>query len=180
MSKVIVHALYDDDDKLKDGARRVRELGYGINEVFSPFPVHGIDKIMGLNRTRISICCFIYGCTGFSLALWMISYMLVYDWPIDIGGKPNFSIYHNLPSWIPILFESTVFCAAHGMAITFLLRSWLFPGVSPKNPDPRTTDDHFLMLTTAYNEQDINALVGAANATGAVEVKQVISHDSHH
>ncbi len=65
MSKVFVHALYDDDDKLREGAIRVRSLGYGIKDIFSPFPVHGIDKIMGLNRTRISICCFIYGVTGF-------------------------------------------------------------------------------------------------------------------
>jgi hypothetical protein len=172
-SQTVVHALYNDDDRLKDGAKKVRGMGYSINEVFSPFPVHGIDKIMGLKRTRISICCFIYGCTGFSLALWMISYMLVYDWPIDIGGKPNFTIYHNLPSWIPILFESTVLCSAHGMALTFLLRSWLFPGVSPKNPDPRTTDDHFLMVMPAYSEQDINALTAAARETGAVEVTTV-------
>jgi len=172
-SKVFVHALYDDDDKLRAGAIKVRALGYGIKEIFSPFPVHGIDKIMGLNRTRISICCFIYGVTGFSLAFWMIWYMLVHDWPVDIGGKPNFTWYHNIPSWVPILFESTVFCAAHGMAITFLMRSWLFPGVSPKNPDPRTTDDHFLMITTAYSEDELNDLMNVANATGAVEVKKV-------
>ena len=173
MSHTYVHALYDDDDRLKDGAKKVRNLGYSIKDVFSPFPVHGIDKIMGINRTRISICCFIYGCTGFSLAFWMISYMSVYDWPIDIGGKPNFTPYHNLPSWIPILFESTVLCAAHGMAITFLLRSWLLPGASPKNPDPRTTDDHFLMVMPAYSDADINKITSAAKETGAVEIKTV-------
>ncbi|HWY98585.1 MAG TPA: DUF3341 domain-containing protein [Bacteroidia bacterium] len=173
MSHTYVHALYDDDDRLKDGAKKVRNLGYSIKDVFSPFPVHGIDKIMGINRTRISICCFIYGCTGFSLAFWMISYMSVYDWPIDIGGKPNFTPYHNLPSWIPILFESTVLCAAHGMAITFLLRSWLLPGVSPKNPDPRTTDDHFLMIMPAYTDADIKTITSAAQETGAVEIKTV-------
>ncbi|MGP8216526.1 MAG: DUF3341 domain-containing protein [Bacteroidia bacterium] len=173
MSHTYVHALYDDDDRLKDGAKKVRTLGYSIKDVFSPFPVHGIDKIIGINRTRISICCFIYGCIGFSLAFWMISYMLVYDWPIDIGGKPNFTPYHNLPSWIPVLFESTVLCAAHGMALTFLLRSWLLPGVSPKNPDPRTTDDHFLMVMPAYTDDDINAITSAARETGAVEIKTV-------
>ena len=99
--------------------------------------------------------------------------MLIHDWPVDIGGKPNFTWYHNIPSWIPILFESTVFCSAHGMAITFLLRSWLFPGVSPKNPDPRTTDDHFLMVLPAYSEDDIKNLTNVAKETGAVEIKTV-------
>ena len=173
MSKVYVHALYDDDDRLKDGATKVREQGFSIKEVFSPFPVHGIDKIIGLKRTRISICCFIYGCTGFSLAFWMIWYMLIHDWPVDIGGKPNFTWYHNIPSWIPILFEATVLCAAHGMAITFLLRSKLFPGVTPVNPDPRTTDDHFLMVLPAYSDDDAQKIMSTANSTGAVEVKKV-------
>ena len=172
-SQTYVHALYNDDDRLKDGAKKVREMGFSIKEVFSPFPVHGIDKIMGLKRTRISICCFIYGCTGFSLAFWMIWYMLIHDWPVDIGGKPNYTWYHNIPSWIPVLFESTVLCAAHGMAITFFLRSWLIPGASPKNPDPRTTDDHFLMVMPAYSDQDANSLMAAAKETGAVEVKTV-------
>lgn len=173
MSHTYVHALYDDDDRLKDGAKKVRHMGYSIKEVFSPFPVHGIDKIMGLKRTRISICSFLYGCTGFSLAFWMIWYMLIHDWPVDIGGKPNFTWYHNIPAWIPVLFEATVLCAAHGMAITFLLRSWILPGVSPKNPDPRTTDDHFLMVLPAYSEEDVNTLTSAARETGAIEIKTV-------
>jgi hypothetical protein len=173
MSKVFIHALYNDDDRLMDGAKKVREQGFPIKEVYSPFPVHGIDQVMGLKRTRISICCFIYGCTGFSLAFWMIWYMLIHDWPVDIGGKPNFTWYHNIPSWVPVLFEATVFCSAHGMAITLLFRSWLFPGVSPKNPDPRTTDDHFLMVLPAYTEQEAQTIISTANATGAVEVKKV-------
>jgi hypothetical protein len=74
---------------------------------------------------------------------------------------------------VPVLFEATVFCSAHGMAITLLFRSWLFPGVSPKNPDPRTTDDHFLMVLPAYTEQEAQTIISTANATGAVEVKKV-------
>ena len=65
------------------------------------------------------------------------------DWPINIGGKPNFDLYQNLPAFIPITFEFTVLCAAHGMAITYLIRNWTLPGVKARNPHPRTTDDHF-------------------------------------
>jgi hypothetical protein len=62
-----------------------------------------------------------------------------------------------------------VLCAAHGMALTFYLRSWLLPGVSAKNPDPRTTDDKFLMLIETKPEkvQDIEAML---KETGASEV----------
>jgi hypothetical protein len=53
MSKVFIHALYNDDDRLMDGAKKVREQGFPIKEVYSPFPVHGIDQVMGLKRTHL-------------------------------------------------------------------------------------------------------------------------------
>lgn len=169
MSKAIIHGIYDDDDQLKDGARRLVASGIRIKDVFSPFPIHGIDPIIGIPRTRLAICAFIYGITGTTLATLMIWYMMVQDWPTDVGGKPSFAYYMNVPAFIPITFESTVLCAAHGMAITFFLRSWLLPGVTAKNPDPRTTDDKFLMLieTRADRVQDIESVL---KETGASEV----------
>jgi len=78
---------------------------------------------------------------------------MIYDWPNDIGGKPNWAYYYNMPAFIPITFESTVFCAAHLMVLTYLLSSWLLPGVPPKNPDPRTTDDKFMLYLELTDEQ---------------------------
>ena len=48
-------------------------------------------------------------------------------------------------AFVPISFEFTVLCAAHGMAITYLLRNKTLPGMPAQNPDPRTTDDKFVM-----------------------------------
>lgn len=79
--------------------------------------------------------------------------MMVHDWPNDIGGKPTWAYYFAVPAFIPITFEATVFCAAHGMALTYLLRCWLVPGAKAKNPDPRTTDDKFLVLLELKDEQ---------------------------
>ena len=70
---------------------------------------------------------------------------MVVDWPMNIGGKPNFSLLENLPSFIPVTFEFTVLFAAHGMAITYLLRNKTLPGMPADNPYPRTTDDRFVM-----------------------------------
>lgn len=169
MSKAIIHGIYDDDDQLKEGATRLRSNGIRIKDVFSPFPIHGIDPIIGVPRTRLAITAFLYGITGTTLATLMMWYMMIHDWPTDIGGKPSFAYYTNVPAFIPITFECTVLCAAHGMAITFFLRSWLLPGVSAKNPDPRTTDDKFLMLieTKPENVQNIEAVL---KETGASEV----------
>ena len=146
MSKIAIHAIYDDEEPLMETAKELRTKGIKVKEVFSPFPIHGIDALIGVPRTRIAICAFIYGITGMSLGTLMMWYMNIHDWPTDIGGKPSFAYYMNVPAFIPITFECTVFCAAHGMVITHFLRSWLIPGAKAKNPDPRTTDDKFLMI----------------------------------
>jgi hypothetical protein len=167
MSKVVIHAIFDDEGPLLATAKKLRSQGIRIKEVFSPFPVHGMDEAIGLPRTRIAICAFIYGLTGLGLATLMMWYMMIYDWPTDIGGKPGFAYYMNVPAFIPISFESTVLCAAHGMVITFYLRCWLVPGAKAKNPDPRTTDDKFLMIieTKTENSNDIESLLKAGSAS---------------
>ena len=169
MSTKVIHGIYDDEQLLLNGAKLLRSNRFRVKEVFSPFPIHGLDPVIGVSRTRMAICAFIYGITGTSLALLMTWYMMIHDWPTDIGGKPSFKFYQNLPAFIPVTFELTVFCAAHGMALTFFFRSWIFPGVSAKNPDPRTTDDKFLMLIEARAE-DEGKIVQMLRETGASEV----------
>ena len=60
-SNQVIQALYDDDDMLLSAVKSIREKKYHIEEVYTPFPVHGLDKAMGLEETRISIMAFIYG-----------------------------------------------------------------------------------------------------------------------
>jgi hypothetical protein len=167
MSKSVIHAIFDDEEPLMASAKTLRSQGIRIKDVFTPFPVHGLDAAIGVPRTRIAICAFIYGITGTCLATLMMWYMMIHDWPTDVGGKPSFAYYMNVPAFIPITFESTVLCAAHGMAITFYLRSWLVPGAKAKNPDPRTTDDKFLMIveTKADNSSNVESLLKAGGAS---------------
>lgn len=167
MNKVAIHAIYNDEEPLMATAKELRTKGIRVKDVFSPFPIHGIDGVIGVPRTRLAICAFIYGITGTTLATLMMWYMMVHDWPTDIGGKPSFAYYMNVPAFIPITFESTVLCAAHGMAITYYLRCWMLPGVKAKNPDPRTTDDKFLMIieTKEENKATIETLLRSGGAT---------------
>lgn len=194
MGKVKVHALYDDEEVLLKAVKEVRAKGFKIKEVFTPFPVHGLDTAMGLQRTRLAICSFIYGMIGLGLAWLMMYYMMIYDWPQSYGGKPNFSVHpewseflkltegfiRNLPAFIPVTFECVVFCAAHGMALTYLLRCWLVPGAKAKNPDPRTTDDKF-MIYLELNDEQASKAEAILKTTGASEVnhKGVITEKEH-
>lgn len=168
----MIYGLYNDDGILSEGAKKIVDKGIKVNDVYSPFPVHGIEKIIGMKWTRIAITAFLYGITGTSLAIAGMYYFMIVDWPLDIGGKPNQYFLQNMPSFVPIMFEFTVLCAAHGMALTYFLRNWTLPGVSAKNPHPRTTDDHFAIeIDPAANKDFATAdIENLLKETGTVEV----------
>lgn len=164
-----IHGVFGDEVPMLEACKKLRASGIRIKDVYSPMPIHGIDGIIGVPRTRLAICAFIYGITGTSLATLMMWYMMIHDWPNDIGGKPTWAYYFAVPAFIPITFEATVFCAAHGMALTYLLRCWLVPGAKAKNPDPRTTDDKFLIHLELNDAQSVTAQDILKNS-GAEEV----------
>jgi len=96
---------------------------------------------------------------------------MIVDWPMNIGGKPNFTYLDNILAFIPITFEFTVLCAAHGMAITYLLKNRTLPGMPAQNPDPRTTDDKFVLeIRTADNSIDEKELDELIKDTGYIEI----------
>ena len=176
MAEHILYAMYDDDEVLKDGAKKLVSKGVKVEEVFSPFPIHGIDPIIGVKHTRLGIFAFLYGLFGLALATYGMRYFMVVDWPMNIGGKPSFSYLENILAFIPITFEFTVLCAAHGMAITFLIANRTLPGMPAQNPDPRTTDDKFVIeLRSSQNpqftEDELEAMV---KDTGIVELEQKV------
>jgi len=174
MSNKVLHVLYNDDDVLMDAVKKTRAAHHHIEEIYTPFPVHGLDKAMGLEPTRIAITSFLYGLVGLSVAVTMMRFIMIIDWPQDIGGKPSFSYIQNMPAFVPVMFEMTVFFAAHLMVITFYMRSKLWPFKKAENPDVRTTDDHFLMEIAAHG--DVDHLVSFFENTGAVEIKVIEKH----
>ena len=163
-----IHALYDDDDTLLSAVKKIRSENHLIEEVYTPFPVHGLDKALGLEETRIAIMSFIYGCIGLCVAIAMMNFIMIEDWPQNIGGKPSFSYIENMPAFVPIMFELTVFFAAHLMVITFYMRSKLWPFKKAENPNPLTTDDKFLIeLEINNNEKALSSLL---KKSGAIDI----------
>ena len=176
-SNKYIHALYDDDDTLLSAVKKIRSENHHIEEVYTPFPVHGLDKALGLEETRIAIMSFIYGCIGLCVAIVMMNFIMIEDWPQNIGGKPSFSYIENMPAFVPIMFELTVFFAAHLMVITFYMRSKIWPFKKAENPDVRTTDDHFLIEVDAANH-DLDELSKFLYDTGATEISLI--HNEEH
>lgn len=168
--KHFVVGIFDDEDILLQGIRKVRSNGVKIQEVYSPFPVHGIDDALGYKRTRLPIAAFMFGLTGTSLALLMQIWMLGYDWPMIIGGK-NFA---SLPPFIPVTFELTVLLSALGMVATFMIVSDMKPYAWPRQYDIRSTDDkHAMAVDLGANGAKSKAeLIRILKDAGASEVNE--------
>ena len=146
----IVYGLYDDEVKLIEAVREARAQHLDIHDVFTPFPVHGLDPVLGLSESRLHIGGFVYGACGTALAFGFMTWVFTRDWPIIFGGKPYFSA----PAFIPITFELTVLFAAIGMVLSFYLVCGLGPGAAEENIDDRITDDMFCL---AFNADGIGA-----------------------
>lgn len=177
MSKSLIYAVFSDPDVTVDAGYALTKSGVKINTVYSPFPIHGIDPAIGLKPTRISVAAFIFGATGLSLAALMMWYMMIYDWPMNIGGKPSFSFAENFPAFVPVLFECTILCGAHGMIWTFYFISDVLPGKDGKNPDPRTTDDKIVIeIDPSKQKQSEADLIDMLKKAGAEEINRSQNH----
>ncbi|MEI9920490.1 MAG: DUF3341 domain-containing protein [Bacteroidota bacterium] len=167
--KNYVLGIFTDEDVLVDAVGSVRDKGVKIEEVYSPFPVHGLDEALGYRRTRLPIAAFLFGLTGTCLALFTQIWMLGYDWPMIIGGKNHAS----LPPFIPVTFEFTVLCASWGMAITFIIVSDMKPYKWPRQFDNRSTDDkHVMAIDLATNKLSKQELTQLLKDNGASEVNE--------
>lgn len=159
--------IYDDDEKVLNGITNVREKGVKIEEVFTPFPVHGIEDRLGYKRSKLSVAAFMFGALGTSLAILMQTWMLGYDWPMIIGGK-NFI---SPPTFVPVTFELTVLIGSLGMVATFFVLSDLKPWKKPRIFDLRQTDDKMVMaIDLASNKLSEIEIKGIVETSGASEV----------
>lgn len=164
--KKFVVGSYGDEAVLFPAVKNVRKAGYKIHDVYTPFPVHGLDHAMGLRETSLHTAGFIYALCGTTTALTFISWVFTKDWPLNIGGKPHFA----LPAWIPITFELTVLFSAVGMVLTFCYLCNLAPFVKKHVFSPRATDDRFVMVldvTDTGNAAEAGAFLAS---TGAEDV----------
>lgn len=132
---------YKDPDSTSASVKALSAEGIKVYDVYSPFPIHGMEKLLGFKRSRLTVAAFFFGMTGTLCAILMQVYMLVWDWPIDIGGKP----YFQGPALVPITFELTVLFAAFGMVFTFLIVNKMFPWKKAVIFDERVTDDVFVV-----------------------------------
>ncbi len=164
--------IFGDEDIVLEAAESVRRKEVKIQEVYCPYPVHGLDHALGYERPRMGVPAFFFGLTGTTLAFLLTFWTLGWDWPMNIGGK-NFIPF---PTNIPIVFELTVLLAAFGMSFTFFITEGLGPTAKPVIFDERSTDDKFVMAIdlskNKISDEEITQILKDAGAE-EVNVKEV-------
>lgn len=169
MENKYIVGVYGDDDLVLKAVKSIRTANVKIHEVFSPFPIHGIDEALGYKHSRLPRAAFAFGVLGLSLALLMQYWMMGYDWQMIIGGKN----YASLPPFIPVAFEITVLLSALGMVATFFIASDLKPYKKPKIFDIRITDDkHVIAIDLAENKLAKDEISKIVAQSGAEEVNE--------
>lgn len=171
MIKKFIVGSFEEENVLFPAVKNARRAGYKLHDVYTPYPVHGLDHAMGLRETSLHTMGFIYGILGLTTAISGMGWIFTTDWPLNIGGKPHFP----LPAFIPIAFELTVLFAAVGMVMTFCYLNQMMPGVKKHHFSPRATDDAFVMViecTDKSNEEEIKSFL--AN-NGAIEINTQIA-----
>ncbi|WP_185877930.1 DUF3341 domain-containing protein [Blattabacterium cuenoti] len=165
-----LNVLYDNENCLLNNIKiLVKKNNCYISNVYSPYPIHGLNKLINLKNTNLSFLSFLYGLLGFFFSITLIWYIMIFDWPQNIGGKPSFSFIKNLPSFIPVIFELVIFFSAHLMCITYLFQCKLYPGCKATNPDIRTTDYIFL-IKIRIKKIDKNNIKKLLLKNGAIEI----------
>jgi hypothetical protein len=168
IKKFVVSNFYD-EQVLFPAVRGVRKAGYKIHDVYTPFPIHGLDTAIGLKDTSLHTAGFIYGISGTITAFSFITWAFTTDWPLNIGGKPFFA----LPAWIPIIFELTVLFAAVGMVLTFCYLCQMAPFVKKDHFNPRSTDDTFVMAIECNERTNENEVINFLQTAGGQDVQVV-------
>lgn len=166
MSKQYITGYFEDEVNLKAAIKQLKEKSIPIKDVFTPFPVHGLEHVLGYRKSNLPKVAFWAGGLGALTALGFQSWIFAIDYPINFGGKP----FIALPSFIPVTFELTVLFAAFSMVFAFLIRSGLGIGAKNKIWDERITDDRFLILLEP-EDQNKDTYKAALEETGALGVK---------
>ena len=171
-------AEYEDENKLLDAARKVRDSGYSRIDAFTPFPVHGIDEALAIKPTILPWFSFFAGLTGTMTALALQLWTNAYDYPYIISGKP----YASIPAFIPVTFELTVLFAAGTTLVAMILLNGLPRFSNPVFTNPRfdkVTDDKFFLWVDSrdkyFNSEKVKSLLGE---TGAIDIDEVKEDDS--
>lgn len=166
-------AEFDTPAEAMHAAEKVRDAGFRRWDVYTPYPVHGMDEAMGLKNSRVGWFTFIGGVTGFTVGMLMIWWMNAYDYPIAVGGKPLFSPIFAFP----VAYECTILLGAFGSLFGMLILNRLPKLYHPLFKSERfskvTHDKFFIAIESADPKFDDNETRKLLEEAGGKHIEEV-------
>ena len=139
-------AEFDTPAAILEAAGKVRDAGYHRWDVFTPFPIHGIDKVMGFRNSPVGWFSLLFGGGAFVGTMGLIWYCNAFDYPNIVGGKPMFSPPMSfVPAYILMVLGAAV-GAFVGMVAMNQLPRWHHPLFGKKRFEMVSRDKFFLVI----------------------------------
>jgi len=169
MSRKIILGSFAKEEHLLEAVRAVQKHSWHIVDVYSPYPIHELEEVLGWPRSWLPAACLLGGLAGSGLALWFQFWTTAQDWPINVGGRP----WNSLPAFVPVTFESMVLLAGFGLVFAWLFRCGLYPGNTASPHLSGVTDDRFALAVRDPDEPNgreaVRQLLQECNAFGLEE-----------
>ncbi len=163
--KQLLVGFFAGEGEILSATRAARKAGYQIDDVYTPYAVHGLDEAMGMPQSRLPWVTFLAGVAGLVMMLTFEWWMTAVAWPLNVGGKPCFS----LPAYIPIAFEFTVLCAGLSSVAALFVVAKLYPG-KQRPVLAGVTNDRFALVVALGGPADEGPLRQLYQAQHAVEI----------
>lgn len=162
--------FYQGEHDLLTGVKGLKATGLNIHNVITPFPIHGLDDAMEMKRTRIPVLGFAVGMICGLLMLYFMLWVNTHDYPLNIGGKSQFSV----PAMVPIWFEVSVLTGCIAMVAVFFYSCRLSPVGCNSNWNPifdkDLTNDKLAVVFEASTEEDEKNIIEALENNGAKDI----------
>ena len=176
LSGLLVYGLlaeFQDSASLLDAVEKVTAAGYTKTDAFSPFPIHGMADAMGFRERKVAPIILGGGVTGALAGFGLQYWTQVIEYPMNIGGRPQYSWI----AWIPPTFETTVLFAAFAAVFGMLALNGLPRPYHPVFNHPRfsraSQDGFFLVIEATDPKFDAIQTRGFLSSLGAREVVDV-------
>lgn len=162
--------IFEDEHDMIHAAEELGKAKVAIHDIYTPFPVHGLDQVLGIKRTRLPYVTMIAGTFGLAFALFFQYWVSVIDWPINVGGKP----FNSFAAFIPVAFEITILFGAFITVFSFFYRSKLIPFLS-KGVHLQASQDRFVIALSLNDATlDVKSMTKLLTHHNAeVEIKKV-------
>jgi hypothetical protein len=142
MIQKVFLASFTREEHLLEAVDAAQKRSWEIVDIYTPYPVHGLEQALRWPRSRLPVACFLCGLMGVVIATWFQFWTTATDWPLNVGGRP----WNSLPAFVPVIFESMVLLAGFGVVFAFMARCKLYPGRQAYLPMPGLTDDRFVVV----------------------------------